>query len=125
MFAALHNVANFAKSGLRDFRAEPASVSTLRTSWTDADETAKSWPLMRNRMICSVRTGCGFDGSGESHYFTPTGRCSHWHDFAEADDALFDGGVDVVDAENLLDVGGFDGFGGHAEDDARWLRPAR
>src|SRR5437016_874005 len=36
---------------------------------------------------------------------------------ADADDAFFDGGINVVDAENVVYGAGLDGFGGHAEDD--------
>src|SRR5215469_5302592 len=37
--------------------AAPARLSTLRTSCTDPEEIAKIWLLLRNRMICSVRSG--------------------------------------------------------------------
>ncbi len=50
-----------------------ARVSTLRTSLTDAEEIAKSCSLTRNRMICSVRTGCDFAGAGRRIYLAPTG----------------------------------------------------
>src|SRR5262249_4880212 len=36
---------------------------------------------------------------------------------ANRDDALFDGRIDVVNAESLIDGANLDGFGGHAEDD--------
>jgi hypothetical protein len=38
------------------------TLSMLRTSCTDAEEIAKSWPPARNKMICSERSGCGLDG---------------------------------------------------------------
>ena len=64
---------------LRDFhRPRRTRLSTLRTSCTEAEDTAKIWPLTRNRMICSVRTGCGFAAAREAHQRTPTGaggRC--------------------------------------------------
>src|ERR1700756_3488530 len=43
---------------------------------------------------------------------------SYGSGFGERENALFDGGVDVVDGKNLVDGFNFDGFGGHPEDDA-------
>src|SRR5204863_9578230 len=43
--------------------AAPDKLSTLRTSWTEAEETANSCPLTRKRMICSVFAELGLAGA--------------------------------------------------------------
>src|SRR5437667_9930124 len=43
--------------------AAPDKLSTLRTSWTEAEETANSCPLTRKRMICSDFAKPGLAGA--------------------------------------------------------------
>jgi len=46
---AANSVAHFSKTGALISIAAPDMLSALRTSWTEAEETAKSCPLTRTR----------------------------------------------------------------------------
>src|SRR5216684_2609434 len=75
----------FRSPGASIFVALPERLSTLRTSCTEAEDTAKTCPLTRNRIICSVRTGLVFAGAASriSELLRVTGgkwrgRASRW-----------------------------------------------
>src|SRR5712691_10240392 len=58
--------------------AAPDMLSALRTSCTEAEETANNCPLTRKRMICSVFVGLGFTGAARRISELPRGPCDRF-----------------------------------------------
>ena len=95
VFAALHDVADLAEAGLRDFLCGAGksvhAADFLHRSGGDGKELAAD--AKQNDLLGA--NGWRVCGSGEAHYLAPTGVMR----LADANDAFFDGGVNVVEGE--------------------------
>src|SRR5712664_2236246 len=93
--------------------AAPDMLSALRTSCTEAEETANSCPLTRKRMICSVLAELGFTGDARRISALPRVWCGKFPVRA------FDSGIDVVDSKHMIYGANLDSLGRHAENHGR------